>query len=222
MPTLRGPCVLIDVGANVNPKPEHLLHYGVMGAIYARHILGKSEPTIGLLNVGSEEEKGHGLAKETHTLFNASPFRDCFVGNIEGRDLHRGAADVVVCDGFVGNIVLKLSEGVFEFIMNLVGQELLGVLDSERDKAKRALAGFISRYDYSAFGGAPLLGIDGICVICHGSSGDQAIKNALGMAAKEARVRMNELIVRDLQNLPRPVQEPEGPAPAVEQQEPVR
>src|SRR6516162_8117232 len=122
MPTLKGPCVLIDVGANVNPKPEHLFQYGVMGSIFARHILKCDKPTIGLMNIGSEEQKGHDLAKETNALFNDSPLREQFVGNVEGRDIHRGAADVIVCDGFVGNIVLKTCEGVFEFIMKVASQ----------------------------------------------------------------------------------------------------
>jgi glycerol-3-phosphate acyltransferase PlsX len=202
MPTLRGPCVLLDVGANINPKPEHLFQYGVMGSIFAKYILQKERPTIGLMNVGSEEQKGHDLAKETNALFNDSPLRDQFVGNVEGRDLHRGAADVVVSDGFVGNVVLKTCEGVFEFIMKIVFQEVLGALDVERSKAKAALEGLVHRYDYSAFGGAPLLGIDGICIICHGSSGDRAIKNALGVAAKYARTQLNQLIVQELEASP--------------------
>ncbi|MHB1421694.1 MAG: phosphate acyltransferase PlsX [Gemmataceae bacterium] len=199
MPTLKGPCVLIDVGANVNPKPEHLFQYGVMGSIFARNILQRLQPTIGLMNVGSEEQKGHDLAKETHALFHNSSLQGLFVGNVEGRDIHRGAADVVVCDGFVGNVILKTSEGVFEFALKMVFQELLGALDVERDKARQALESLIHRYDYSAFGGAPLLGIDGVCIICHGSSGDRAIKNALGVAANYARAHLNELIVKELE-----------------------
>jgi glycerol-3-phosphate acyltransferase PlsX len=199
MPTLKGPCVLIDVGANVNPKPEHLFQYGVMGSIFARQILQRPQPAIGLMNVGSEEQKGHDLAKETHALFNASPMRAQFVGNVEGRDIQKGAVDVVVCDGFVGNVVLKTSEGVFEFSMKMAFQEVLGALDVEREKAKKALEALVSRYDYSAFGGAPLLGIDGVCIICHGSSGERAIKNALGVAANYARARLNELIVKELE-----------------------
>jgi glycerol-3-phosphate acyltransferase PlsX len=199
MPTLRGPCVLIDVGANVNPKPEHLFQYGVMGSIFAKYILQRPKPTIGLMNVGSEEQKGHDLAKDTNALFNASPLREQFVGNVEGRDIQKGAADVVVCDGFVGNVVLKTSEGVFEFTMKMVAQEVLGSLSAERDKAQQALARLVDRYDYSAHGGAPLLGIDGICIICHGSSGDRAIKNALAVAATYARARLNEMIVKELE-----------------------
>src|SRR5437763_1890677 len=186
---------MIDVGANINPKSEHLYQYGVMGSIFAKHLLQRPRPAIGLMNVGSEEQKGHDLAKETHALFNASTLRDQFVGNVEGRDIPKGVADVVVCDGFVGNVVLKTSEGVFEFTMKMVAQEVLGALGAERDWAARALQGLIDRYDYSAFGGSPLLGIDGVCIICHGSSGEVAIKNALAVAARYARARLNELIV---------------------------
>jgi glycerol-3-phosphate acyltransferase PlsX len=198
MPTMRGECVLIDVGANVSPKPEHLFQYGVMGSIFARRILNRERPTIGLMNVGSEEQKGHDLAKETHALFNASVLRDQFVGNIEGRDIHRGASDVVVTDGFVGNVVLKVCEGVFEFVMNMAGHEVLGALDSERLRAQQAFQTLANRYHYSEHGGAPLLGIDGICIICHGSSDDRAIKNALSVAAQYADSRLNEIIVQEL------------------------
>jgi phosphate acyltransferase len=202
LPTLRGPCVLLDVGANVNPTSEDLYTYGVMGSIFARHILQRPRPTIGLMNVGSEEQKGHDLAKETHTLFNASALREQFVGNVEGRDITRGAADVVVCDGFVGNVVLKTCEGVFEFTMQMAAQEILASLDAERDKGQQAIQRLIDRYDYSAHGGAPLLGIDGVCIICHGSSSDVAIKNALAVAARYASARLNDLIVRELEQNP--------------------
>jgi glycerol-3-phosphate acyltransferase PlsX len=203
MPTMRGPCVLIDVGANVSPKPEHLFQYGIMGSIFARHILQRDRPTIGLMNIGSEEQKGHDLAKETHALFEASAVREHFIGNIEGRDIHRGASDVVVTDGFVGNVVLKVCEGVFEFVVNLASQEVVATLGSERPRAQQALQALAMRYDYSEHGGAPLLGIDGICIICHGSSGDRAIKNALGVAARYAASRLNEIIVQELEASPK-------------------
>ncbi len=202
MPSLRGPCVLLDVGANVSPKPTHLFQYGVMGSIFARHILQRERPTIGLMNVGSEEQKGHDLAKETHALFNASPLREQFVGNVEGRDIQRGVCDVIVTDGFVGNVVLKVSEGVFDFVMKMAAKEILGALDAERGRAQQALESRVDRYDYSSHGGAPLLGIDGICIICHGSSGDRAIKNALAVAARYAASRLNEIIVQELATSP--------------------
>jgi glycerol-3-phosphate acyltransferase PlsX len=202
MPTLKGPSVLIDVGANVNPKPTHLFQYGVMGSIFCRRMLERDKPTIGLLNVGSEEQKGHDLAKETHALFNASPLRDQFIGNVEGRDINRGTCDVIVTDGFVGNVVLKVCEGVFDFVMKMAAKEVVGALDKERGRAQQAVQALVDRYDYSAHGGAPLLGIDGICIICHGSSGDRAIKNALAVAASYARAKLNDSIVQELEASP--------------------
>src|SRR5216684_1370928 len=211
MPTLRGPCVILDVGANVSPKPEHLFQYGIMGNIFAKHMLQRDRPTIGLMNVGSEEQKGHDLAKETHVLFNQSHLREQFIGNIEGRDIHRGACDVVVTDGFVGNVVLKVSEGVFDFAMKMAAKEMHDALDVERARAQQALQALVDRYDYSSQGGAPLLGIDGICIICHGSSGDKAIKNALGVAAKYASSRLNDIIVQELESeTPAASEEDEG------------
>jgi phosphate acyltransferase len=202
MPTLRGHSVLLDVGANVNPKPSHLFQYGVMGSILAKHLFDVELPSIGLMNIGSEEQKGHDLAKETHTLFNASPLSERFIGNIEGRDILKGVCDVIVTDGFVGNVVLKLCEGAFEFFMQMTTREVLGALGIERPVAQKAFQRLIERYDYSEFGGAPLLGIDGICIICHGSSGDRAIKNALKLAARHARARLNSLIVQELELTP--------------------
>jgi glycerol-3-phosphate acyltransferase PlsX len=202
MPTLKGPCVLLDVGANVSPKPTHLFQYGVMGSIYARHILKRDQPTIGLMNIGSEEAKGHDLAKETHTLFKSSSLKDSFVGNVEGRDINRGVCDVIVTDGYVGNVVLKVCEGVADFVMKMVGKELMATLDAEKAIGLQALKTLHDRYDYSSQGGAPLLGIDGICIICHGSSGDRAIMNSLLMAAQHARVKVNELIVKELESSP--------------------
>jgi glycerol-3-phosphate acyltransferase PlsX len=207
LPSLRGPCVLLDVGANINPKPEHLFQYGVMGSILARYLTQRPRPTIALMNVGSEEQKGHDLAKDTHALFQTSPFKEQFLGNVEGRDLLKGAADVIITDGFVGNVVLKTCEGVFEFVMKMVSQEVLGALSGERDKARQVIGGLMQRYEYSAFGGAPLLGIDGVCIICHGSSGDQAIKNALAVAAQYARARLNERIVQELEGSLQPAAE---------------
>src|SRR5438128_1677527 len=207
MPTLKGPCVVIDVGANVSPKPAHLFAYGVMGSIFARTILHRERPTIGLMNVGSEQAKGNELAKDTHALFENSPLAERFVGNIEGRDIHRGTCDVVVTEGFVGNVVLKVCEGVFDFIMKMIVHELHKTLTAEQQLAHETLMNLIHTHDYSAYGGAPLLGIDGICIICHGSSGDRAIKNALGVAAKYARAGLNDIIVRELATAPVPGEE---------------
>jgi glycerol-3-phosphate acyltransferase PlsX len=198
MPTAKGLSVLLDVGANVHPKPEHLYQYGVMGAIYATQILQRDKPKIGLLNVGAEEDKGSTLAKETGDLFRTSPLKDQFIGNIEGRDIHKGVCEVIVTDGFVGNVVLKVCEGVFDFVMKVVHKEVLGALKTEIPLAQQALGNIVKRYDYHELGGAPLLGVDGICIICHGSSKERAIANALNVAAKHERAKLNELIVKEL------------------------
>ena len=202
MPTAKGRCVIMDVGANVFPKPRHLLQYGVMGSVFAKHILHIERPSLGLMNVGEEEGKGHELVQKTFELFRSSTFTDRFVGNIEGRDIHRGAVDVVVTDGFTGNVVLKLSEGVLEFVVGLVNHEVIGALQVEREQAQLALKGLLAKYHYSAVGGAPLLGVEGVCIICHGSSKDKAIASALGMAAVDVRVKLNEKIVAELESLP--------------------
>src|SRR5437773_7428105 len=165
MPTAQGLAILLDVGANVHPKPEHLYQYGVMGSIFAKHILQRDKPRIGLLNVGSEEDKGNELAKETQDLFRNGPLKDQFIGNIEGRDIHKGVCEVIVTDGFVGNVVLKVCEGVFDFVMKVVGKEILGALKTEIPLAQLAFQNILKRYDYHELGGAPLLGVDGICII---------------------------------------------------------
>jgi glycerol-3-phosphate acyltransferase PlsX len=159
-------------------------------------------PTIGLMNVGEEEGKGHDLVQKTYELFRSGPLKDQFVGNIEGRDIHRGAVDVVVTDGFTGNVVLKLCEGVFEFVLGLINQEVIAPLPNDRAVAAQALKGLLAKYHYSAFGGAPLLGVDGVCIICHGSSKDNAIANAIALAAQDVRVKLNEKIVAELEGLP--------------------
>lgn len=202
MPTAKGKTVILDVGANVWPKPLHLLHYGVMGSEYARTMLGVEAPKIGLMNVGEEEGKGHDLIQKTYDLFRSGPLKDRFFGNVEGRDVHKGVVDVIVTDGFVGNVVLKHAEGVFEFIMGLVGQEVIGALTAERDLAKKAVHSLISKFHHSAAGGAPLLGIDGICMICHGASDERAIANALLAAAQDARVGLNAKITAAIAALP--------------------
>ena len=204
MPTMKGPCVMLDVGANVAPTSEDLFTYGVMGSIFARHIHQRERPTIGLMNVGSEEAKGHDLAKETHALFNASSLREQFIGNIEGRDIHRGDCDVIVSDGFVGNVVLKTCEGIFEFTVKMVHQELQATLNQEKQLGAAAIQKIVARYDYHEAGGAPLLGIDGICIICHGSSTNRAIRSALAKAGQYVRSKLNEAIVEELEHVPHP------------------
>src|SRR4051794_38308480 len=201
-PSHQGPIVLIDVGANMNPKAEDLYQYGVMGAIYAETILGVSEPKIGLMNVGTEEEKGTDLTKATRAVFQSSPLADRFVGNVEGRDIYEGHARVVVCEGFVGNVLLKAGEGAVEFLFATLKQELAGLLPTLPAEAVQAIAAGLKElkawFEYQEFGGGPLLGIRGACIICHGSSGARAIKNALRVARTMAEDKLNTLIVEQL------------------------
>lgn len=199
LPTRKGASVLMDVGANPDARPDHLLQYGVMGSIYAREILGASEPRIGLMNIGSEDGKGNDLYRETHQRLSASPnLRDRYVGNVEGRGLYEGEADVLLCEGFVGNIILKVSEGMASFMMKSVAETLLAELNDERERAGAVLSKLARRYRYQEAGGAPLLGIDGTCIICHGSSDADSICNALGMAVDMDAHHINLQIVEQL------------------------
>lgn len=196
-PTLKGPVVLMDIGANVDCKPIHLFQFGVMASAYSR-IMGVENPRVGLLTIGEETGKGNSLIKETYPILEKSPLH--FVGNAEGRDIYQGDLDVIVCDGFVGNISLKVSEGLAEVAMRMLGDE---IRKSWRAKigyllAKSAFARFRKRVDYAEYGGAPLLGIDGVGIVCHGSSSSQAIKNALLSAANLARGKLNENIAESL------------------------
>ena len=193
---MTGVSIMIDAGANLNPKPEHLLQYGMMGNAYVKQVLGIHHPSIGLMNIGSEDTKGTSLAKETAQLFRNSSLRDQFKGNIEGRDICRGLVDVIVCDGFVGNALLKCCEGVLDFVVKRVALELLGKLDSERQKAEEVLFGLYNRYHHSEVGAAPLLGIDGVCLIGHGASDARAVRNAI----RNARIytEVNRTIVQEI------------------------
>lgn len=207
MPTAKGRCVIMDVGANVYPKPRHLLEYGVMGRVYAQQMLNVHNPSVAIVNVGEEEGKGHDLVVESYTNFRKT-FGDRFIGNVEGRDIHAGKADVIVTDGFVGNVVLKLSQGLFEFVMGLVHHEIINELNTEKILAQQKLHAMIQKYHYSATGGAPLLGVDGVCIICHGSSKERAIANALAVAAQNVRIGVNARIVEALELLDSAKQKP--------------
>jgi phosphate acyltransferase len=179
LPTLKGRSVLVDVGANPAARPEHLYQYGVMGAIYAQEMLGIENPRIGLMNIGSEEGKGNELYRETHQLLTKSQLGSRYVGNVEGRGLYQGEADVLICEGFVGNVVLKVSEGMADFLFKAITPAVVSRLDVERDMALAAFKDVGRSYQYNEHGGAPLLGIDGTCMICHGSSDARAISQAL-------------------------------------------
>lgn len=193
-PTLNDTSVLIDIGANIDAKPEHLLQYAAMGSTFANIILHKNNPSVGLLNIGEEESKGPEFMKETHRLLEESPLH--FVGNIEGKDLFSGNVDVVVCDGFVGNIVLKVTESVAESTNILLRRELKGGVLSRMGGLliRPTLSKLKKRLDYAEFGGAPLLGINGTCIICHGVSSAKAIKNAIRVAGEFVTYRVNEKI----------------------------
>jgi len=198
LPTLKGRAILVDVGANPAARPEHLYQYGVMGEIYARSILGIENPRIGLMNIGSEESKGNELYRETHALLTRSRLSDRYVGNVEGRGLYQGEADVLICEGFVGNVVLKVSEGMADFLFKAITPEVVGRLSVERDVAIKAFHEVGQRYQYAEEGGAPLLGIDGNCIICHGSSDARAIQNALKVATKLKNRDINGQITAEL------------------------
>lgn len=205
-PSHKGPIVIIDVGANMNAKPEDLYQYGVMGSVYAEQILGVAEPKVGLLNVGTEEEKGTELIRATRALYQRSPLAAQFVGSVEGRDIYDGNARVVVCEGFVGNVLLKAGEGAVEFLFAALKQEmgkLLPTLPSETGpKVVGGLKELKTRFEYQEYGGGPLLGIRGACIICHGTSRERAIKNALRVAGTMAEDRVNNLIVARLASAP--------------------
>lgn len=198
LPTAKGRSILMDVGANPAARPEHLYQYGVMGEIYARSMWGIEAPRIGLMNIGSEDGKGNDLYRETHTFLQQSRLKDRYVGNIEGRGLYQGEADVLICEGFVGNVVLKVSEGMAEFMLHMMGREILEKLDGGKEQAKKMFAEVTRRYQYQEGGGAPLLGIDGICIICHGSSNGRSITNALKVATSFESHHINKQIVEEL------------------------
>ena len=198
LPTLRGKAILLDVGANPAARPEHLAQYGVMGEIYAREILGITRPRVGIINIGSEEGKGTEIILEAHQFLSKSVIKDQYIGNVEGRGIFQGDADVIICDGFTGNVVLKAIEGMGEMMMHMVKSQVIEKLDQEKDLGKKALGELARNFQYSETGGALLLGIDGICLIAHGSSSGTAIRNALQTANRFAEKNINGSIVTAL------------------------
>ena len=184
LPTLAGHAILLDVGANVDCKPRHLVQFAIMGNVYARQALGKARPRVGLLSIGEEETKGNELTKEAFRALEEERGIE-FIGNVEGVDVFKGHADVVVCDGFTGNVALKIGESVAETIMALVREEVAADLRSRAGALllKPAFHRLRRRLDYSEVGGAPLLGVNGVTIISHGRSSAKAIRNALRVAA---------------------------------------
>jgi glycerol-3-phosphate acyltransferase PlsX len=179
VPTKAGGCILLDVGASIDPKPSHLVQYAMMGSCYARSVLGRSDPRVGLLNIGEESSKGTEVMQEAHALLKDSGVN--FVGNVEGRDIFAGSVDVTVCDGFVGNVVLKFTESVVDMVYGVMKQRFTADLRAKMGALllKPAFRHLRETFDYAEYGGAPLLGVDGVCMICHGSSSARAIKNAV-------------------------------------------
>lgn len=186
VPTRVRPAVLVDAGANAECRPRHLLQFAVMGGVYARIALGVERPLVGLLSIGEEASKGNELTREAHQLLKSSALD--FVGNVEGREIYSGIADVIVCDGFTGNIVLKTSEGLVDTVEALLGDELQGTFSSQVGYllSRRAFRRFRRRVDYSEYGGAPLLGVAGLAIIGHGRSSARAVRNAITMAHRFA------------------------------------
>jgi glycerol-3-phosphate acyltransferase PlsX len=192
LPTTPGtPCVLLDVGANVDCDPENLVQFAVMGHMYARNVLHVAKPRVGLLSIGEEDSKGNSLTRDTLPLLRALPLN--FLGNVEGRDLYNGHADVVVCDGFVGNVALKTSEGLAKLVNTSLRESLKSTVTSVVGAllSQKAFKAFKKRLDYSEYGGAPLLGVRGVCIVGHGSSNERAIMNGIRVAAEFAAAEVN-------------------------------
>lgn len=197
MPNLVDQTMVLDAGGNVDCRPRHLARFGLMGAVYSHKVLGKKRPRVGLLSNGEEESKGNELTRETHALMRASQL-DLFdyVGYVEGRDIYNGSVDVVVCDGFVGNVVLKTSEGLAEALASMLRKEMENSFLAKIGYvfARPAFKRFRRKIDYAEYGGAPLLGIAGTGMICHGGSNEKAIANAVRLAADYIRKNVNQTL----------------------------
>jgi glycerol-3-phosphate acyltransferase PlsX len=202
LPTLKGKTFLLDVGANVDCKPIHLLQFAIMGEAYAKYVLKEENPRVALLNIGEEEGKGNELTKETYQFLKVAKEKGLnFVGNAEGRDIYSGKFDVIVCDGFVGNVALKLSEGLAKILAEILKEEIDSFLISRIGAItlKPAIKGFKKRIDYAEWGGAPLLGVKAPVIISHGSSNVKAIKNAIKVALQFAESHLNEHIEENIE-----------------------
>jgi glycerol-3-phosphate acyltransferase PlsX len=198
IPTRGRPAVLLDVGASVECRPQHLLHFGVMGAVYARVAFGIDKPRVGLLSIGEEATKGNELTREAHRLLQGSTLS--FIGNVEARDVYAGTADVIVSDGFTGNIALKVSEGLVDVMGDLLAEELSSTVTASVGSllTLRAMRRFKKRVDYSEYGGAPLLGVAGVAIVGHGRSSAKAVRNAVAMAYRFATSQLIQRVERDI------------------------
>jgi phosphate acyltransferase len=198
VPTRTRPAVLLDVGASVECRPQHLLQFALMGSVFARVVLGVETPRIGLLSIGEEESKGNELTREAHRLLKTAPVS--FIGNVEGRRVFSGEADVIVCDGFTGNIALKISEGLVDMVEHALEEELSGTFALRVGSllTQRARRHFRRRVDYSEYGGAPLLGVAGIAIVGHGRSSAKAVRNAIALAYRFAAGQFIERVQQEI------------------------
>lgn len=201
MPNMTGRTLILDVGGNVDCKPEHLAQFALMGDVYARQVMDKAQPKVGLLSNGEEEHKGNELTREAHLLLKESPIG--YVGYVEGREIYDGSTDVVICDGFVGNVVLKVAEGLIAAIFSMLKEEISKSLVAKVGYmlARPAFRAFGKKVDYSEVGGAPLLGINGIGMVCHGGSDSKAIMNGIRFAAEFHQRKVNDKLVAKLAEL---------------------
>ncbi len=201
LPNLTGHCLLLDVGANPDTKTPHFREFAVMGSIYAELAFGKKAPSIGLMSIGEEDSKGTDKTKEAFKALKETGLN--FVGNVEGRDVFNGAVDVIVTDGFTGNVILKVSEALAEMVENLLREEIKRTLQASVGflLSKAAFRRFKQRLDYSEYGGAPLLGVKGCVIICHGRSSAKAVKNAIRFAAEFSRRKLAEKIQAQIADL---------------------
>jgi glycerol-3-phosphate acyltransferase PlsX len=198
IPTRGRPAVLLDVGASVECRPAHLLQFAIMGSVYARVAFGTEQPRVGLLSIGEEETKGNELTRDAHQLLKSAPLH--FIGNVEAREVYSGNADVIVCDGFTGNVALKISEGLVETIETLLREELSSTITMRVGSllTQRAMRHFRRRVDYSEYGGAPLLGVAGITIVGHGRSSAKAVRNAVAMAYRFASGQLIQRVEREI------------------------
>ena len=202
-PSEKGPVTLIDVGANVDCRPSYLLQFGIMADAFAKSCLGIKNPKIGLLSIGKESGKGNELVRLAKSFFKESPLN--FVGNVEGRDIFTGDVDIIVCDGFVGNVALKLSEGMGHTMVGFLKRELASSFFGRAALifGHNALEKFKRKLNYEEYGGAPLLGINGVCIICHGASSSRAIKKAIDLAARYVNNRVLDKMALELNKFKR-------------------
>jgi glycerol-3-phosphate acyltransferase PlsX len=196
-PTPEGPVTICDVGANIACKPIHLYQYGVMASVYSKHLLGIDNPRVGLMSIGSEDAKGNEVVKKTRELMKSDTNMN-FIGNIEGRDIFRGACEVVITEGFVGNVILKLTESLVDGLFKAIKHELMEEKIRLAMKFKPVMKRIYKKYDYNEYGGALLLGVNGTAVICHGSSQSRTIKNAILASKRFYTEKINDKIIEYL------------------------